>query len=112
MARKRRGGGRRRGFVLTPKKALQIAIGVDGAIKVGRQMANSYKADGDIVHATTGAVIRPGQKIGYDKEWAVAIAPGAIELIAGPKLAGKAVDFVAKSIPQGGRLANARIVRL
>lgn len=111
MARKRRSG-RSRGIRVTPKSIAQAAVGLHGASQVANQMIASYKADGDILHATTGIVLRPGVKPGYDKNWAKAIAPGAIEVVIGPKLVGKAVGFVSKAVPGGSKIANKKLLTI
>ena len=109
MARKRRGGGRRKGTVVTP---LRIAKGLTvlAGVSAGKPLFNEVK----YIVTNAQQISKEGSAswMQHGKQLAQAsIAPAALILVA-PKLEEKAVQFASKGEPMIGRLARAKIVKV
>ena len=103
MARRRRSGGRRKGLKITPKKIVQAAVAIGGLKMI---------ADADPVGYAKyyaqhpGELAKPATYIGFAKRF----GPGVLVTSVGPKVAGKAVDFVGKAVPGATKVTNAKLL--
>ena len=105
MARKRRGGGRRRSLKITPVFIAKAAVGLAGLKMV---------ADADPVGWANWVAKHP-KSLTDPKlytEGAKRFGPGILVAAVGPKVVGKAVSLATKAVPGSSRLTNATIVRV
>lgn len=105
MARKRRGGGRRKS-PWTVNNIIKAAPAAVGLVTAGKQMLDAYKTDKDVLHASTGIVVRGGQ-VSLDKAQVAAVAGPAIGGVVGSKVVGKLVSLEPAPLK---RMLNAEVI--
>lgn len=105
MARRKRGHGRRRSLKITPKFLVKAGVGIAGLKMLADKDPIGFAK---YVAANPKSLTNP--KLYTDA--AVRFGPGIVVVAAGPKIAGKVVDFATKAVPGSSKLTNATIVRV
>lgn len=105
MARKRRSGGRRRGLRVTPTFIVKAAVGIAGLKMI---MDNDPVGKAKFLASNPAALTRPDTYVSLAKS----LGPCIVVAAAGPKVAGKFIQFATKAVPGSSKLANATIVRV
>ena len=104
MARRRKSRGGRRGKalnIMTVAKAAPALIGTAAALK---QVYDSYSADNDFLHATTGLVVS-GSKVSLDR----AVPIGIVAKVGGGIVASKVVGAILNKVPAPAKRVLAKI---
>lgn len=111
MAKRKRGGGRKRGFRVTPKSLVKIGVAAT-AVKLAidgnaiKETSYILTHAGDIYKEGTGSMKT------HAKQLVTAALPAVVVATVGPKLVDAGFRILGKSSPAVNRVANATIVKV
>jgi hypothetical protein len=105
MAKKRKGGGRRKGIKITPKGILKTVVVLGGL----KSMSDNNVGDSlKFFAARPKALLDPKELA----ELARRVGPGAVMIVGGPKIVDLAVKVISKGVPGASRVANATLMKV
>jgi len=105
MGKSKKGGHRKRGTVITPKRIAKAAVVLDGAKRIWDADLKGYVS---YIAANPRSLATPGPYTAALTRF----GPGVAEIVLGPKAIDATAKFLSKGEPMIGKLVNTKLVKI